>query len=1707
MYDPIADALAEIRSGGASSDPIADALKGIRAKNAMDKLKQDARTASDMLPSGGVLGGGMPDSQPTRSAVPPRDMELNIYEPLHERAPMTEAQDEFITGIVKGLTGKELPPTDGTSPSWGFAKKLNRVAGDIVGRTPYFAAAALATAPLTAGVTAASTIPAKVGMQALRGAATVGASELARRSATGEGEPEDIAKAAIAGAIADPIFSNAMAYLSKKIPSAWQRLMGKTKVATADLPGVEGTVPVDLSGYEPGKLKQAFVELSRGNHDLAQLYLSPKDAQLITKLYNTSPTFKRSVTGFLRGGQARSVNIPANEFVVAADGLGIPEGLPIPKSVIKAQQANAKMGRRLVPNSGVPVEQPAIHGLAAIPERFEGSPIVMGSGMTPEQRLVDLQKELAKTRRANLSLRNRTGKDSPTLLKRIASMENTEAMLMEEVKPKYPDNIVEINKYPYMGAKPDYSLEALPSNAEQNPSEVADGVGIKFDNNPFRGLPESIEERVVPLVPEGSVGINGTRQPFKKKRHAYDFLEQTLDGRGEVHPVRSGYWAVKPTLYGQEILRTLNNEIVPTENVANLSQLEDSEPPWDPWDNPNLPANKKAMAAAEAAKEDVLSELFRAEDSNPYTLKSIRETMKRAGSKLNYSAIQAGYGASEAKELFQKLGPSYFSKDGGVGLDKMAELLKYEGLPIEDSNDLWHVLMYGEPPAYDRLRVKTPLSNTLGTNKEHLIIGGDSRSWEPKTVPPPDPTQPIQPVKMKEIRQHIEDKFYPWRFGRIKDDEVLGFINHRQGVIRTAAPYDISTALHEVGHYLDRELGLSQVSDMAAEELMSAGIDTAGGDQDAELLMREGVAQFFQWYALNPNEALHRFPRYYSVFKQTLDTNPGLKESVTQTIDLARRWYQQSPVDRVKGGIIRQSDEKLTTRQWVEKAWKNFYRNWVDELDPLLDVDKAIASAIGVPVDDVNETIRPYIQARAASGIRAKANTVLGDMSQTLGTLGANKRDDFEAFLVAQRSLDYYKNGMNPGTGVSEAEAQQIVESMEGEFGIQAQELYDLQNRVLKDTLVDSGVMSQEQYDLIVKKWPHYGPFYRDTEPLGNFAYKNGSLVYVNIKDPIKTATGYASEHAMEPVRSPLESMAQNIVGFYDIAARQSVGTALLKASKIPGLASIAEPVEVGKESARDSVFYVWQNGEKKYFATDPEIYQAFRSLGEIPGGTSAALKLAELSAEVFKMGVTRYNPAFFIRNIWRDSFDVVRNTDSWAPPLTATVKGLIKIITKDPIVAEAIDEGVLYSGITEIRKRYITTDINKMFKQSKIKESENLLNPATWFEFLGRANEAMEVAPKIAEFSRLRGQGYSPKFAATRAREANLDFSRKGRLGKHVNRVVPFFNAQIQGVDKAARAFAADPVKVTTKMLLYVTLPSVLLWLRNRNDPEYQEMPTYLKDFYWNVKAGDHWFRLPKPFETGVIFGSAVERSLEASVRKDPQAWRDFDASVIESFTPEVLPHLFAPWIEAHYNKDEFRDRPVVPMSKQHLPEEMQFGPYTSEVAKSLGKKIGYPPYKIDHLGRGYLGAFWNVGTDAVDTFAEKAGARLEEPEKDISQRPFLRSFMTKPYSSSESLNRFYELKDHYQREHNRIRALGGIESLEEEAQGEAAMNEAAYMLLNASGKVINTLRKQQDMTRESKLLTPKQKRERLDYLEIKMINVARSALHSYQEKINSRR
>jgi hypothetical protein len=151
---------------------------------------------------------------------------------------------------------------------------------------------------------------------------------------------------------------------------------------------------------------------------------------------------------------------------------------------------------------------------------------------------------------------------------------------------------------------------------------------------------------------------------------------------------------------------------------------------------------------------------------------------------------------------------------------------------------------------------------------------------------------------------------------------------------------------------------------------------------------------------------------------------------------------------------------------------------------------------------------------------------------------------------------------------------------------------------------------------------------------------------------------------------------------------------------------------------------------------------------------------------------------------------------------------------------------------------------------------------------------------------------------------------------------------------------FKRNPGRSILRSLLYVTLPSIILYMMNRDDERYQELPQWEKDLFWIVLTPKHVFRIPKPFELGVIFGTLSERVLDYIYTEDPDAFKGYLNTVKEAGLPDILPTAFTGWLEAFYaNKSFFTDRPIVPVGEERLPAELQYGNYTSETAKLILK------------------------------------------------------------------------------------------------------------------------------------------------------------------------
>jgi hypothetical protein len=994
-------------------------------------------------------------------------------------------------------------------------------------------------------------------------------------------------------------------------------------------------------------------------------------------------------------------------------------------------------------------------------------------------------------------------------------------------------------------------------------------------------------------------------------------------------------------------------------------------------------------------------------------------------------------------------------------------------------------------------------------------LTSDSRRFFEPEMPKrgADEPAPERPVTIDDIRQSVE-KVIPWRHG--KTYKNLGIFKKKAEVVRSKYRDDITAAMHELGHYLDKKLGLRDAgNDAAQQELLDAGAVTSNPSYTKKRQLGEGAAQFFLSYAVNDAQARMQFPEYYKEFENALGKNPETRDSVKAIQERVSAYYKQNPEERLHANIVHGTDAPETPL--VERARKfgeQVYNMGVDALTPLQRVTEAVREKMNVRYLDDKYNLSA--RARTAAGFRGRADYDTSKFLDVLRKLPKGKEEHtrLSDYLAAARALNYRLKGLIPGLSASLEEAQAIVKNAPLYIKHAAMELKDIYREMMIKTLVDTGIMTRDQLDYLEVEWPDYVPFLRVGSPaefeqdLRRFLKGRGKSL-VNLATPIKQTKGVANEAEVYKIRDPLEGMLRNIQAFHALAARNEVGKTMVSIAQVEGMGRFAEEVPVKGEKG-DNVFHVWIDGQKKYYATDPDVYAALTSMNEVSptaAGLQSLARALTIPADIFRMGTTRYNPAFIVTNFFRDTTSAAINSESWMPPIINSIRGLMIHYSSDPkmkaLMEEMRQEGVFYSGVTEIRgnsPRELARTIQRAYQEGGM-TSDVRRRVRTLFDYVGSFNEAVELAPKLYEYYYLTQRGVPKQEAAMLAREVNIDFQRAGTIGRVYNKITPFFNANIQGVDKTAQTFARRPYQTMGKLLLFAGLPSLIAWVlgqlgSDEDRKEYEGINKQMKDLYWHVKMGDTWYRLPKPQQYG-LFGSLVERGLDAAYKKDPAAFRGYGHAVFEDVMPPLLPNLVTTGIESVTNYDFFTGRPIVPQKYERLPKEMQYGPETSGIAKIVGEWTGLSPMIIDHAVRGTGGTVASGGLNLIDKAADSFGIHDRNREATrVSEYPGPRSFTTNPYRNNEFIDQFYDLADQTEKAKNEFDAR--------RKSGQpmrASMDAREAKRFSVARQMMTKLNKARAKVRESGR-TPELKRKQMDEIDKRVVNVARKTIERYYQK-----
>ena len=496
----------------------------------------------------------------------------------------------------------------------------------------------------------------------------------------------------------------------------------------------------------------------------------------------------------------------------------------------------------------------------------------------------------------------------------------------------------------------------------------------------------------------------------------------------------------------------------------------------------------------------------------------------------------------------------------------------------------------------------------------------------------------------------------------------------------------------------------------------------------------------------------------------------------------------------------------------------------------------------------------------------------------------------------------------------------------------------------------------------------------------------------------------------------------------------------------------------------KDPVIAAWSaDGVKWYYVKDHGLFEALGAQETNRDVSRVADLLFGAPARVFRVGTTGLNPSFsLVTNLIRDLPTGILNSRADASAPRFFFSWLASL--KDGVMAKTqMDAALKKAGVKSVSDYYQTwrrmggemaqplgQDVAHTKRAARMlfeSKGMRVLDVRNALDLFRELIQFPESAPRVAEFrQKAREIGWDGSRPITQAEALELaevakpitvDFIDVGKIARDVNRAIPFFTAAVGGVRRAVQVGREDPRRVAVRSLSMLTVPTLLLWLKVKDEEWYKEMPWRERLMNWHVplefEGKKELTRIPRPFEYGTYFSALPEALLDAWYRHDPKAVKEWAVLALETTIPPGLSltkpaqggplpggrsvvveaPLLQTYMEQQANWQSFWEQPIVKRSLQDVPVEQQYSDYTTRAAIVIGKAIGVSPARIDHMVQGIFGG---VARDVLSIGGMgKADREFEEELADLPVvgRLFMRGGQTprRPIS----VDSLYELADHH--------------------------------------------------------------------------------------------
>ena len=469
------------------------------------------------------------------------------------------------------------------------------------------------------------------------------------------------------------------------------------------------------------------------------------------------------------------------------------------------------------------------------------------------------------------------------------------------------------------------------------------------------------------------------------------------------------------------------------------------------------------------------------------------------------------------------------------------------------------------------------------------------------------------------------------------------------------------------------------------------------------------------------------------------------------------------------------------------------------------------------------------------------------------------------------------------------------------------------------------------------------------------------------------------------------------------------------------------------KQQIKDTEISFTRDGKAEVYEVGEMLAKAIKN--DIKFMESMTMQILGIPTKVLKAGAT-LDPTFMIRNFIRGEVGASTFSKNRYVPFIHGAMGVARLIKgknkQTQLYKDFIKSGAMQSALVSFDRQYIREGFMKQELTSR--PVYNVVNPKNTLENLRILSEFTESAARITEFQksqkRLEKEPLTERqkleLAGLDARNVTLDFQKIGLKMQALNHITAFYNAIIRGYEQIIKGLATPKTaaKLISVLIATQTVPSVLLWFANRDSDTYKNIDKWIKDTHHIIIVNEGLddeivYKIPKLWELGFIFGTLPERFLDYVAKEDPKSLDGIYEDIVKGLGKFVLnqiplPEVLKLPVELVSNHSIYKSRPIVPRRLEGSLPEVQTTPYTSELAKLIGKASsqipftdGISPIKIDYAIKAWTGGLGAYALDATNLILKKAGIGDEFIQpwsdnyvKNLENMPFFRSFVARRLS-----------------------------------------------------------------------------------------------------------